>query len=373
MKKALCVLMCLLMCTFTSGCYDSNEISQLAFIIAVGIDNADDGLYDYTFQAVKPSAFEGESDSNPLVTTTVTASSVYTAMDKLNTEISEKCDYSHIKLAVFSKELLQRGAEGIFRSLFKTNTFHPNIRIAMAEGRASDYLQNIKIPLDTNPAEYYENVFRESYSPYSPGTRLRDMEKDGPHTVCNILPVVKAGKGDKEKIEKYNTEKSAIIRDYTLKAITDHKEAFWYKLLTEKSFKGNFYIQIPRTDQKAVVELAKTYGKTKVAFENNTPVITVSLRFDGSVLWSESEREYIANDKEFVKAVNQKVKNELEEFLEKCSQEYKSDVCQFSKKAKIRYLTLQAWESEDWQGLFEKAQYRVTTEVTLRREGVSLK
>ena len=373
MKKTLCVLMCVLMCTVMGGCYDSNEISQLAFIIAVGIDKADDGLYEYTFQAVKPSAFEGESDSNPLVTTTVTASSVYTAMDKLNTEISEKCDYSHIKLAVFSKKLLQSGAEGIFRSLFKTNTFHPNIRVAMAEDRASEYLQNIKIPLDTNPAEYYENIFRESYSPYSPGTRLRDMEKDGPHPKCNILPVVKAGKGDEEKIEKYNTEKSAILRDYILKAVTDPKESFWYKLLTEKSFKGNFYIQIPHTNQKSVVELAKTYGKTKVTFDNKTPVITINLRFDGSVLWSESEREYIANDKEFVKAVTQKVKNELENFLKKCSQEYKSDVCQFSKKAKIHYPTLQAWKEEDWQGLFEKAQYRINTDVTLRREGVSLK
>ena len=373
MKKALCILLCIIMCAISSGCYDSNEISQLAFIIAVGIDKADGGLYEYTFQAVKPSAFEGESDANPLVTTTVTASSVYTAMDKLNTEISEKCDYSHIKLAVFSEKLLQNGAENIFRSLFKTNTFHPNIRVAMAEGKASKYLQNIKIPLDTNPAEYYENIFRESYSPYSPGTRLRDMEKDGPHPKCNILPVVKAGKDDEDKIQKYNTEKSAIVRNYTLIAITGHKEAFWYKLLTEKSFKGNFYIQIPHTYQKSVVELTKTYGKIKVVFEDKIPVITIDLRFDGSVLWAESEREYIANDKEFIKAVNQKVKNELEEFLQKCSQEYKSDVCQFSKKAKIRYLTLQAWQKEDWQGLFEKAQYHINTEVTLRREGVSLK
>ena len=115
------------MCTFTSGCYDSNEISQLAFIIAVGIDNADDGLYDYTFQAVKPSAFEGESDSNPLVTTTVTASSVYTAMDKLNTEISEKCDYSHIKLAVFSplvKINIMEIEEQIYSSCFALRSIY---------------------------------------------------------------------------------------------------------------------------------------------------------------------------------------------------------------------------------------------------------
>lgn len=373
MKKVLCVLMCIMLCTITGGCYDSNEISQLAFIIAVGIDVADDGLYEYTFQAVKPSAFEGESDANPLVTTTITASSVYTAMDKLNTEISEKCDYSHIKLAVFSEKLLQQGAENIFRSLFKTNTFHPNIRVAMSEGKASEYLQNIKIPLDTNPAEYYENIFRESYSPYSPGTRLRDMEKDGPHSKCNILPVVKSGKGEEEKIEKYNTEKSAITKNYTLMSVTDHKEAFWYKLLTKKEFKGNFYMQIPHTNQKSVVELAKTYGKIKIVFENKIPVITVYLRFDGSVLWSESEKEYIANDEEFVKAVNQKIQSELQHFLQKCSQEYKADICQFSQKAKSHYLTIQAWENEDWQGLFEKAQYVIKTDVTIRREGVSLK
>ena len=160
MRKALCILVCIAICLSLGGCYDSNEISRLAFIIAIGIDKAEGDLYEYTFQAVNPSAFEsGESSDEPIVSTVISASTIYAAMEKLNSKISEKCDYSHIKLAVFSQELMKTDSENILPSMLKSDSFHPNTRVAVSTGRASEYLKSIKIPLDTNPAEYYENIF----------------------------------------------------------------------------------------------------------------------------------------------------------------------------------------------------------------------
>lgn len=378
MKKTLCVLLSMFLCFGLSGCYDSNEISRLAFIIAIGIDKADDGMYEYTFQAVNPSAFEGsEGDAEPLVSTTITASTIYAAMDKLNSEISEKCDYSHIKLAVFSEELMKTDSKKILSSMLKSDSFHPNTRIAVSLSKASEYLKSIKIPLDTNPAEYYENIFKQNFSAYSPDTRLRDLEKSYKnHPQCNVIPVVKASKKkdkDEPVLESYNTEQIAIIKDYKIVKTADQNEAFCYNLITSKNFRNNLYIKAPSTENNVAVELTRSSCRTDVDMSGKNPIITLNIKLDGSILWSESHGVYIAEDEKFNKAVSDKAENMVTEFLHKCSREYKADICDFAKRAKKNYLTVKAWESEDWQGLYEKAEYRINVKISLKREGINLK
>lgn len=377
MRKALCILVCIAICLSLGGCYDSNEISRLAFIIAIGIDKAEGDLYEYTFQAVNPSAFEsGESSDEPIVSTVISASTIYAAMEKLNSKISEKCDYSHIKLAVFSQELMKRDSENILPSMLKSDSFHPNTRVAVSTGRASEYLKSIKIPLDTNPAEYYENIFNQKYSPYTPDTRLRDLEKSYKnHAQCNVLPIVKASKStdDESTLKSYNTEQFAIVKDYKLIGTADQNEAFCYNLITGKDFKNNFYIKIPETKNNVAAQLTRTSNRIKVDLSGENPVITLNVRLDGSILWSESDGKYIAENDKFNKAVQDKVERQLTEFLYKCSQEYKADICDFAKRAKKNYLTVNTWENEDWQGLFEKTEYKVNAKITLRREGINIK
>ena len=377
MRKALCVFVCIAICFSLGGCYDSNEISRLAFIIAIGIDKAEGDMYEYTFQAVNPSAFEsGESSDEPIVSTVISASTIYAAMEKLNSKISEKCDYSHIKLAVFSQELMKTDSKNILPSMLKSDSFHPNTRVAVSAGKASEYLKSIKIPLDTNPAEYYENIFNQKYSPYTPDTRLRDMEKSYKnHAQCNVLPIVKASKpeDDESTLESYNTEQFAIVKDYKIIGTADQNEAFCYNLITGKDFKNNFYIKIPETKNNVAAQLTRTSNRIKVDLSGENPVITLNVRLDGSILWSESDSKYIAENDKFNKAVQDKLERQLTEFLYKCSQEYEADICDFAKRAKKNYLTVNAWESEDWQGLFKKSEYKVNAKIVLRREGINLK
>ena len=378
MKKIICLALVTIMCLSLGGCYDSDEISKLAFIIAVGIDKSDDGMYEYTFQTVKPSAFDNsESDAAPLAAATIKAPTIYAAMDKLDSEISEKCDYSHIKLAVFSEELMKTGAESIFRSMLKSDSFHPNTRVAMSETKASEYLQNIKIPLDTNPAEYYENIFKQDYTAITPDTRLRDMEKSYiNHPKCNILPIVKASvnnENEDSKLELYNTERIALIKNYHLIGKADQNEAFWYNIVTGDKFTGNFYIQIPGTDKSVVIKFVKKRCKINVDLSEKTPLISVDVKIDGTILWSEDDSSYIADDENFGAAVNEKAESELTEYLYKCSRVYKADINDFAKRAKKYYGTVSDWEKEDWQGLFEKADYNVNVKINIKREGINLK
>ena len=94
MKKIVSLLLFLILSYTLCGCNRSEEISRLAFVMSVGYD-----VDSYTFQIVNPSAFLGEGgESSSIISKTVFASDIYTAMDKLNSAMSEKCDFSHIFL-----------------------------------------------------------------------------------------------------------------------------------------------------------------------------------------------------------------------------------------------------------------------------------
>ncbi len=349
MKKILCVLLSVIICLAFSGCYDSKEISRIAFIIAVGFDED-----SYSFQIVKPSAFEGETpEDSPLLTTTISAPNVYIAMDKLNSTISEKCDYSHIKLVLFSKDKLKKGIEDEITAMLKSNDFHPNTRIAMCENKASEYLKGMKIPLDANPAEYYENIFKQNFTEYSPDTKLKDMQKNyNTQIISNVIPVL-------------NNKATGMIitRDYKLTDTTHEQEVLLYHILKEKSFEGNYPI-----NTHIVVSLKKKSCRYSIDLSDKTPYITIKIKLDGNVIWAEEN----VDKAKIQKLTKEKLEGDITEFLYRCSIQYRADIFDFYKLAKMNYTTTKSWEKEDWQGLYEKANYKVTADVNISREGLNI-
>lgn len=349
MKKIICIILTLVMCFSLGGCYDSKEISRIVFVIAVGFDEG-----AYSFQIVKPSAFEGEgSEESPLLTTTVSAQNVYIAMDKLNSAISEKCDYSHIKMALFSEEKMKRGIENEITAMLKSNDFHPTTRVAMCKGKAADYLKNMEIPLDANPAEYYENIFKEGYTEYSPDIKLKDIQKNySTQVIANVIPIL-----DNQPAGM------VITKDCRLTDIAEENEVVLYRILKEKDFESNY-----AADENTTVKIKKKNCKINVNISDNTPMISVKLKLDGNVIWSEKgvEKEQIEIH------TKEKLESEITEFLYRTSMHYKADIFELYKIAKAYYLTTESWERENWQALFEKANYNVTVDINISREGINI-
>lgn len=335
MKKILVILMYIVTAFAFTGCNGSNEISRLAFVMSVGYDTS-----SYSFHIINPSAFSGDGgEASALITETISAPDIYTAMNKLNSKMSEKCDFSHIKTVIFSEEKLKSGIVDEIKAMYNSNTFHPNIRIAMCTGEVSEYMKNFKIPLDANPAEFYENIFDKTSNPYSPDTALRDMQKNYKNQVtANILPVLN------------NNSKSAVTRNNRLTAIINSDEALLYNLLTEKNFRCNYAI-----DDGTVLSLKNAGVNFAVSLKDKKPIVYVNVKFDARIIWSSQNTD---NEKIRQKAYSLLTK-QITALMNNCSYKYKADIFGLYKYTKPHYITLENWEKENWQKLFEKADYLV--------------
>ena len=395
MKKLLLLLLCAALGLSLCGCYDSTDITERAFILAVGIDTGEEHLNRYTFQLVKPSAFESEGggDDSGYVNMSIDAPDVYTAMDLMNSAMAKEYDYAHIKLVVFSKAVAEQGIQEHLTAMIRSSDFHPNTRVAVAEGEAAAYLEDMQPPLESNPAAYYDHIFDARYTAYAPDVMLKDF--DGRST-CNAVPLVgvsneeeepaaeysggahpqpqmKAGEAFKESEYAGDIMGMAILKDGRMVADAGAEEAFLYHLLTQGQVEGHYTLEL-EDGHRIVAGIVKRRrgGGMQYTLTDDGPVIDIEVQLEGSVVWSDYQEGTVLEQEAFQDMAEACMTQELTAFLDKCSREYKADILHLSDEAKKRYWTIQDWEASDWMHTFETLRYEVHTDLTLRREGMNI-
>lgn len=374
MKRIFVIIMAFCLCPLFTGCYDSNEISKQAYIIAIGIDKAGNTTKNYTFQLINPSAFnDSGSDKQPLVSATINDRNVYSALDKLNTSISEKCDYSHLKLLIFSMDYAKDGLQEEIESMLKSDIFHPNTRVAVSFEDSSDYLNSNIIPFDTNPSEYYENLFKKNYTVYATDTRLRDFEQEFfNHKKGNVTPILHSSNyNEEEKRISYKHNEMAILNDARLVNTADEKDIVIYNLLSNKNYRGNMTVRLCASDE-SVINIEKKKLSIKTEFFEKKLVVSAYLSADADIAWSECKKGSSVLPDNYEVALKEQIESDITGFLYKCSRIYKTDILGICNYAKKYYLTTSAWESEIWQDVFENADYNVNVKIKLQREGINI-
>ena len=103
---SLIILAIILSLAFFSS-YDSLKIDNLAFVIAIAIDqkNNNNDNIEVSFQIAKPSSMSESSSSKGSTSTinTVETNSIGSAINLMNSYIEKQLNFSHCKLIVFSE------------------------------------------------------------------------------------------------------------------------------------------------------------------------------------------------------------------------------------------------------------------------------
>ncbi len=114
MRKFKIIALTALIVTFTltlSGCF-GREPNEIAYIVALGIDKAENENYEITIQYANPTQIsggaseEGGKGGNQIVeNVTVESPTIYGAIGLANHIVSKTFTLSHAKLIVFSSDI----------------------------------------------------------------------------------------------------------------------------------------------------------------------------------------------------------------------------------------------------------------------------
>ena len=150
-----------------------------------------------------------------------------------------------------------------------------------------------------------------------------------------------------------------------------------YLLLARGEFeRGFFTIQDPQKPE-LVISLdirSSREPEIKVTCDGSKPIIRLNVLLDGDLLAVQSGIDYEKPEhKELLEqAFRQIVKDGIEKLINKCK-DLNTDALLFGDYAVKNFLTINDWESYDWNNRFKEADITVNVEFAIRRTGTQAK
>ena len=431
------IAVCLLLC----GCADLHEPNNIAYVVALGIDKAKNDNYDITIQFARPVQISGGSGEgsgsgeNITENITIEAPTLFGALSIANQLVSKKFDMSHAKLIIFSEEVAREGISNFMEAMTRSSQVRPNIYMAVALGSAGEYLRAVKPMIEINPVKYYQLIYENSGSVYSPNDLTIDFyfseTSDYSDSVLPLAGVIaetdegsgegntnsesgaggssgsgeqSGGGGDSksagsdaqpaEKKSGFQFHLPDYIPGELPKKTSNKSEVIGMALFSGDKMKG----MMGATDCEIYNMIKGTYISSYVPFKNldNDDIITMrieeeekpDIKVDVSddmpkiAIKMELEGEITSVPNYFVEEENileleQMMKRETEKavgkFLYKTAQSYNVDICGFGGYAKRSFLTNQEFEKYKWKEKYKDAAFDVDIEFRIRRSGLVLR
>lgn len=343
-KPRIAAFFALLLCLTLSGCYDSREVEETAYLIGLGIDKGEDTSLRYTFQISNPlemgktSQKEGEEpppdqteEPNKGVNNmAIEAENVHLALSQLRSYLGKEPDLSHLKVIAFSKELAREGLLAHAESLLSQREIRPDTNLCLAES-AEDFLTKVKPTLEQSTARYYELMFWRRYSPYAPVTELKDFVAAALERGRDpVLPLAK-----EEQVSGMG-----IFQDGVLVAEADARKAMLFKLLTGEG--SNITVS---AGSSVFSVSSRTKPDIAVDFGHSPPRVTVTTSLSATLLEGSPEDR-------------PRLVTELEEDMTALLREsaaLSADILGLGSIARTGCFTEAEWQQVDWTSQLKKA------------------
>lgn len=369
-----------------SSSYTYDNIDNLSYVVAIGIDTSTSNNLKVSFQFTDTSAYSSESSSGDVSTiiNTVEAQSLESAVNLLNSYIGKNVNLAHCKVVVFSEEIAKEGLANYIYSLINDSQMRPTANIVISKCEAKYYLENSISKSEKVITKYYE-VFPNSsdYTGYISNVTLGEFFNqitDKTRSPVAILGGVNTKTSDiipgnedagtmlasnSTVIGERGTENLglAVFKGDKLVGELTALESLCHSIIENEA--NTFLISIPDPrDSKNTIDLsASEYKKTSidVNVSNGSPHITVNIFLTAKILSIDTSTDYLNESylDEVSKATNNYLASRMSDYLYKTSTDFKTCIDDFDKFAVIHFLTNRDWEAYDWVNSYSDAFFDV--------------
>jgi len=347
-KKIVFIISALFLALSMSACYDSTEVDDMVYVLAIGIDEKDDEGNMYTFQTAVPlnisggveTGFAESEESVTVQNISVIADNLYSAIEKINSKLAKELSVTHCKILFFSDNSSTKTIKNNITTINRYNEFSPDMLVAICSGSTLSYMDSISSPFEKNPARFYNMFFNKDFSLYSFKTRIIEFEKKRQL----LLPLV-----------KINQPSVAVVVDnISITSILSERDTLAMNILSGKFKKG--YIAIA-DDTSAEIHLISS-PKIIVDTKSNNPHFIIKLKLNGNLSVTDTES---SQNKQRIQNYIQKA---CLDFLKKSATEYKTDVVGLIKYSLPGFKTSAEYEQYNWQEKYPKSDFDVEVSFT---------
>lgn len=413
MRKGTLILISLLLPFFITGCFDSHEIGDFAYVTAMGVEHGISDTFRITFQISKFSKSSGGNGENEggggekneeMEIITMDSSSLLSAVSIVNASISKELNFMHLKAIVISEELAENGKLGeCLAPIVRYRHIRRTTNIIVCKGKAEEFITALMPYPGELITRTLEELFEKSNTiGYFPHTTLNDLY-DGIKSSYNALILTYGAVNKEEKFEsdgeffkgesdvpgnfnagdiprkggsKVELFGSAVFDGEKMKGKLTGFETQMLLLARGELIRGPFSITDPEKPELMVPIDIKEIENPEIMIDLNEdkPKIHVKLKLEGDIASIQSGINYETPEKMTIieDALEQHLIKGIEITFEKCK-EFKADVFNFGTTAVMQFWTIPEWEEYNWLGKFPESELKVEVDFTIRRTGKLLK
>ncbi len=260
MKKLLFIL---ILPFILGGCYDYNELNDLALISGIGIDYEDD-MYNVTFEILSTKKSGEQSGATSTYTVNAKGKTVTEAFMNNGNNMDKVPYYDHVEIVIISDEVAKKHLEDVAEYIIRSSKFRNEVYLAIAKDKKAEDV--IKTNSKEKPVastfmvdllEHSDNSSSAGY--YIPFTKFLDKVltkgEDG------LAPVFTTK--DKEIV----LEGLAVFKDFHLVHIFDDQESSIVNLIN--NFKHNTVLFTKTCDNKKETVLSIYASKINIKALDN--------------------------------------------------------------------------------------------------------
>ncbi len=339
----------------------------------------------------------GEGGEKTISEITVTAPTIYSAVNIANHLNSKKISLSHTALIAFCDEIAKNGVNDFADTIARSEELRPNTHITVVRGSAKEYLSEIKPTNEVNPVQYYKMIYGVGYTGFIPKNTsqkfyissvcdyrdivlpLSALKKDNPENseimyegfeyyTKNYL----AGDVDAQSEEKTQSYGMAIMSGGKMIAEAGAVEAELYNILTGQYSQSEVTYKDERTPDRpvTVTQSQQKKPKIRVRIVNQKPEIYIKIFLEADL--HTISGQYLIEEEydNFETQAKEEIKTAVDKFLKKTVSEYQSDIIGFGDYAKRSFKMYDEFIEYGWSKRYPESEFITEVDFHIRRSGL---
>jgi spore germination protein KC len=189
-KTILKITVALWILVIISGCWDNKDINHRLLPVVMGVTN-NSGIYKVFLQIPEPS-----NNTTKVQVVSDTGMTITHAVDKINANIEEDIDLSHVKIIIFDKQYAEAGMKETITDFMRATEVSPKTLVVICDEDMDQFFEKFHEnagPEGTTLYDFFEK--NAGWTPDIALTRIWEVYR-GVHSYTRdvAIPIIRTGK-----------------------------------------------------------------------------------------------------------------------------------------------------------------------------------
>ncbi|NHC39668.1 Ger(x)C family spore germination protein [Bacillus sp. MM2020_1] len=374
-----------------TACWNQKELTDLAFVMALGIDKGEDDLYHVSFQLVNPgnvsAGQSGGGQGLPIAVYKSTGRTMTEAARNATKEVSRRLYYAHTNVVVVSEEVARERTQflNLLDSFARDPEFRTTTEILVARDSSAEEIVTTLTILDKLPVtkitkeiKSSEAMKGENFS-ISIDDLIDGIVGSGKEPILNGYRLI----GRKEEANKAeNLQKTTTDSFLSADGLAVFKDGALIDWIESKKSRGVVWVldKVKSTDitlqwkgKKNALSVVPIRSKTKVStnIKHGKPVINIKIENEGWL--SEANTAIDLMDPKTIGKIETLTEKAIKKEVQISVKEAKRLKCDiFGFGDVVHKANPDLWKKleRDWNNYFADLEVNVKVDSYVRREGV---